>query len=256
MKIGFCGSIDMAADIKEWGYDFVELALAPLAQLDEDEFTKALAKLADSKLPCLACNIFLPGSVRVTGPLADTEISAAYLDKALARAARLGARVIVFGSGGARSIPAGFSPAQARRQLRDFARLAAKKAAAHDLTIVMEPLNSMESNIINTVSEALLLALAVDEPNFKVLVDSYHMDLEKENLTALQMAGPDLYHVHISALLGRAIPVLSDKNNLAPFLTALKNIGYQGGISVEARDKGNLAAEAKEALQVIRSLLE
>ncbi len=255
MKIGFCGSIDQAAAIKSWGYDYVELALAPLAQLTEDEFGQARDRLEASDLPCLACNIFLPGNIKVTGPLADPTKSAAYLDTALARAAQLGAEVIVFGSGGARNIPAGFAPAKARQQLRDFARLAAQKAARHSLTIVMEPLNSTESNIINRVSEALLLALAVDEANFKVLVDSYHMELEKENLQVLQLAGPDLCHVHISSLLGRAIPVAADKNNLAPFLTALKNIGYQGNLSIEARARDDQSAEAKEAVQLIRSLL-
>ncbi|NLM78643.1 MAG: sugar phosphate isomerase/epimerase [Ruminococcaceae bacterium] len=255
MKLGFCGSVDIAADVKAWGYDYIELALSPLAQMSEEEFAAVRQKLQASGLPCLACNIFLPRSVPVVGPAVDREACIRYAETAVARAAAIGAKVIVFGSSGSRNVPAGFPYSRALAQLRDFAGIAAGIAARHEITIVMEPLNATESNIMNRVSEALVMMLAVDHPNFKVLADTYHMDIEHESLNALQMAGPDLRHIHVSTFLGRKIPLASDKVQLAALMQMLKAIGYQGNVSIEAGFREDQAAEAKEALAVLRELL-
>ena len=131
MKLGFCGSVDQAALVRDWGYDYIELALAPLAVLSDEDFTAALKILRQSDLPCLACNIFLPRSVRVTGDAADPAVNERYLRTALGRAARLGAEVVVFGSSGSRNIPGGFPAARALEQLRAFAAIAAGVAAEH-----------------------------------------------------------------------------------------------------------------------------
>ena len=255
MKFGFCGSVDLAAHVRDWGYDYIELALAPLAQMTEEEFQAARQTLADSGLPCLACNIFLPRSVPVVGPSVDRTACVRYAEIAVSRAAALGAKVIVFGSSGSRNVPGGFPYSRALAQIRDFARIAADFASQHDITIVMEPLNGTESNIMNRVSEALVMVLAVDHPNFKVLADTYHLDIERESLTALQMAGSELQHVHVSTFLGRKIPLASDKEQLAALFAMLKAIGYPGNVSVEAGFRDNQADEAKEALSLMRSLL-
>jgi sugar phosphate isomerase/epimerase len=255
MKLGFCGNVDLASSIKDWGYDYVELALASLAQLTDDEFAAAQHKLETSGLPCLACNVFLPRSVPVVGPSVDRAACSAYARTAMTRAAAVGAQVVVFGSSGSRNIPGGFSGSRALEQIRDFALLAAEEAAKNNITVVMEPLNGTESNIINRVSEALIMALAVNHPNFKVLGDTYHMDIERESLSAFQLAGPELRHVHVSTFLGRKIPLETDRQQLAMLINILKSIDYQGNISIEAGHRSDQAAEAREALEVLRSLL-
>lgn len=255
MKLGFCGNVDLASDIKSWGYDYVELALAALAQLTEDEFTAAQKKLEKSGLPCLACNVFLPRSVPVVGPAVDRNACVAYAKTAMMRAAAMGAQVVVFGSSGSRNIPGGFSGHRALEQIRDFALIAAEAAAPHDITVVMEPLNGTESNVINRVSEAMIMALAVNHPHFKVLGDTYHMDIERESLAAFQLAGPELRHVHVSTFLGRKIPLETDRQQLAMLMNMLKSIDYQGNVSIEAGHRADQAAEAREALGVLRSLL-
>jgi len=255
MKLGFCGGVDLASSIRSWGYDYVELALAPLAQQTDEEFAASLQTLRESGLPCLACNVFLPRSVPIVGPAVKREDCLAYAKKAVGRAAQLSAKVIVLGSAGSRNIPAGFPGSKALEQLRDFARIAAEEAAAYGITIVIEPLNMIESNIINRVSEGLLLALAVDHPNCKVLADTYHMQIEREGLEALAQAGSELRHVHVSTFLGRKIPLAADKEALKALFSQLQAIGYGGNVSIEAGFRNDQAAEATEALQVMRGLL-
>jgi sugar phosphate isomerase/epimerase len=254
MKLGFCGGVDKAAEIKAWGYDYVELALAPLAALSDAAFAAARQTLCDSGLPCLACNVFLPGSVRVTGLAVDQAANRRYVEIALARAASLGAGVVVFGSSGARNLPTGLSGSQGLTQIIDFARMAAAIAEPLGITLVIEPLNATESNIINRVSEGLILVQAVNHPCFKVLADTYHMRIEHEDLTVLASAGSDLRHVHVSNLLGRKIPLVSDRIEHALLIQLLRSIKYTGHLSIEAGFRADQAAEACEALCLFREL--
>ncbi len=255
MKIGFCAGVEKAAEIKEWGFDFIELALAPLAQLNDEEFAHTLAVLRQSGLPCLACNVLLPGSIPVVGPRVDPDACRDYLTLALRRAASLGAGKVVFGSGGSRSVPGGFPASRALTQLIDFAGLAAGIAAQHQITIVLEPLNSIECNIVNRVSEALILAQAVNHPHFKVLADFYHMQVEQESLQSLVMAGADLRHVHIANCWGRKIPLAADAPQMAGLVSLLLEIGYTGDLSLEAGFRADQAAEARESLAIFHRLL-
>lgn len=255
MKIGFCAGVDQAAEVKAWGYDYIELPLAPLCQLSENDFTEARRKLEESGLPCLAVNVFLPKTLPVVGPNVDDKACAQYARTAIERASLLGARVIVFGSGNSRNIPAGFSGYRALEQIKTFAALSAKTAAKKSIRIVLEPLNTTESNVINRVSEALLMALAVDEPNFAALADTYHMLIENENFSVMEKAGPMLQHVHVSTLLGRKIPLQHDGLLLENLFSTLKKIDYSGNVSIEAGFRSDQAAEAKEASRLMRSFL-
>jgi D-psicose/D-tagatose/L-ribulose 3-epimerase len=255
VKLGFCGSIEQAALFREWGYDYVELALAPLAVLPDADFAAALTRLRQSGLPCLACNIFLPRSVRVTGNAVDPSANQRYLRIALGRAAELGAEIVVFGSSSSRNIPGGFPAAQALEQFQAFAGMAAGIAAENGIILTLEPLNATESNIINRVSEGLLIVSTVSHPHFKVMADYYHMLIEREDLTVLQMAGDNLQHVHTSNLLGHKIPLWDDQLQQGLLVRTLQAIGYRGNLSIEAGFRDDLAAEAQIARQMFRSLL-
>jgi D-psicose/D-tagatose/L-ribulose 3-epimerase len=255
MKIGFCASVDRSTEVKAWGYDYIELPLAPLCQLSENEFSQARQKLEKSGLPCLAVNVFLPKSLPVVGPNVDDKACAQYARKAIERASLLGAEVIVFGSGNSRNIPAGFPGYRALEQVKTFAALCAKTAAKKSIRLALEPLNATESNVINRVSEALILALAVDEPNFAVLADTYHMLIEKEDFSVIETAGSMLQHVHVSTLLGRKIPLQQDGLLLESLFSALRRAGYSGHVSIEAGFRSDQASEAKEASRLMRSFI-
>ena len=81
------------------------------------------------------------------------------------------------------------------------------------------------------------------------------MLIEREDLTALQMAGDNLRHVHTSTLLGRKIPLWDDQLQQGLLVRTLQTIGYGGNLSIEAGFRENLAAEAQIARQMFRALL-
>jgi D-psicose/D-tagatose/L-ribulose 3-epimerase len=253
MRIGACLNmnardpagvgLDDIGIFAELGYDYIEVPLAQAMTLDDRAFEELPARLARAGIDCEACNNFLPARVRVTGPAVDRAAVMAYAEKALARAARLGAKIVVFGSTGAKNVPPGFSRAEARRQLVPFLKDVAPLAAAHGLLIVVEPVNRTESNLIITEAEGLDLAMEANHPAVKLLVDYNHMAISSDNLDCLEGRGEWLRHAHIARTLGRAFPVHPEEEDYAGFFRRLKMLGYDGSISLEAKS-AELRADA------------
>ena len=134
---------------------------------ESDDFTPILAAYASATLPVRAFNVFLPGDLKITGPAVDWPAVQTYVDEALRRVHLIGAKTVVFGSGGARNVPEGFSFEEANEQLVRFLYIVASVAEVLGITVVIEPLNRLESNVINSVPAGVELAEAVDSPRFR-----------------------------------------------------------------------------------------
>ena len=160
--------------------------------------------------------------------------------------------MIVFGSSGAKNVPEGFPYDQAWQQIVQAMQIAAPIAAQHGITIVIEPLNKKEANIVLNGAEGLRLAREIDRPSVQLLIDFYHMALEGESPDILLAAGDAIRHTHISTAPARTYPITAEPGYL-PFFANLKAIGYGGRISVEARTD-NFQADAAAALAVLRQL--
>lgn len=250
IKIGICTSVDNIDIVEKCGYDYIELGLASIAAMSEEEFAAALKKVQNAKIPAEACNGMLPASVPVTGPNVNAQQIHEYLEKAFTRAEKLGVKVVVFGSAGARNVPEGFDFGQAWRQISNYLRLAQPHAVEHGITIAIEPLRRGESNIINLVSEAVALSALLQLSNVKALGDTYHMAMCSEPLSALTNAGELLAHVHTANALGRILPKEGDGENYMGIFQALKAGGYDGRISCEAGCK-DFATDAQAAFDVL-----
>lgn len=264
MKIGFCtgvvGKDNQTPDvsrleaIKRIGYDYAELGVAQVMALSEESFNTVLGALKAIDLPCLCLNGFLPGTIRLTGPEADLDAAQAYAEKAFARVQALGAGVIVFGSGGARNLPGDFPLADGLNQVAAFLAAIADSAQAHHIAIAIEPLNRMESNILNRVSEAVALARRVNHPAIGVLADTYHMNLSYEPMDNIVDAAPWLRHVHVARTLGRRLPAARDGEDYGKVFEALARAGYDRTLSMEAAAQADFEREAADALRLMRSL--
>jgi sugar phosphate isomerase/epimerase len=175
----------------------------------------------------------------------------AYVRKAFARLSRIGTEIVVFGSGGARRVPDGFSKDEAFRQLTDFGRRIAPEAQARGITVAIEPLRHEESNIINSAAEGLALVEAVGHPNFQLMIDFYHLASEKEDPSIVVRAGSHLRHLHTANPTGRVFPRQWEEFDYAPFFATLRNAGYQKRISVEANTT-DIATDGPQAIALLR----
>ena len=143
MQFGFCGEFSWTTPARAAGYDFAEWTVSNLLgpRQSDAEFAPNLAAIRAAALPYPAANGFIPADLKITGPHVDRGALEAYATRAFARAQTAGVDVIVFGSGGARAIPEGYSRDAAWEQLVAFTKMIAPVAAAHAVTVVVEPLN-------------------------------------------------------------------------------------------------------------------
>jgi D-psicose/D-tagatose/L-ribulose 3-epimerase len=174
-----------------------------------------------------------------------------YVRLALDRVSRLGVRLVVFGSGGARQVPDGFSREEAFQQLVDFGKRIAPEARSRNITIAIEPLRKQESNIVNNTTEALAWVNAVNDPNIQLMIDFYHFSVEKEDPSDIFKVKDHLRHLHMANPNGRVMPLKWDEYNYAPFFAALRQLHYDRLISVEASNK-DLVAEGKQSVALLR----
>jgi sugar phosphate isomerase/epimerase len=250
VAFGVCTSMADSKNLKDIGFTFVEGSvgrdLKPTKP--ESEFASGLKEFDTCRLPMISCTSFLPGTLKVTGPDAKPDTVLRYAEVAFRHAASAGIRYIVFGSGGARMIPAGFDRGVARNQFISLLKQMGPLARKYGIVIAIENLQKSETNFINTVAEAASIAREVNDPNIRILADIFHMMRENEGPEALIGAGNYLVHCHIAELKDRTAPGMAC-DDFRPYFRALRAIGYRGGISIEGSWKPE---NLPKALQVMR----
>jgi D-psicose/D-tagatose/L-ribulose 3-epimerase len=260
MKFGCCLNMVSSApdgigiehlhELSEAGYDYVELPLAEMMRLDDSEFNVIKETLENEKIICDVCNNLFPKTMRLTGPLPDSNGKIAeYVEKSLGRVAQLKGQKVVFGSGGAKNVPEGFAIERGYEQIVSLLKSIAKTAKSNNITVVIEPLRKAECNLINTFDEGCRLAEAVDEKNIRVLVDYYHFCEEEEPITNLLRDGKKyLRHIHFAKPEGRRYPFCGDRHDYSRFINAVKELGYNDTLSCEAYSEDYIE-DAEKALK-------
>ena len=253
MKIGVCGGFDRIAITAACGYDYIETNFKDLAKSSEEDFQKFLTALKDNNLACEAANCFLPGELKVTGENIDYQSLKEYLAVGYKRAAEAGIKVVVFGSGGARHIPDGYSYKAAINDIIKFMKeYAAPMAAEYGIELVFEPLRKKETNIINTIKEGAMLASAINLPNVGTLGDLFHMYVEGDTYDDVRELKGIFRHAHMSypeSIDKRVYMKESDDFDYKGFFEALKYVGCER-VSIEA-GTDDFETDAREAIKVM-----
>jgi sugar phosphate isomerase/epimerase len=255
VRVGYCTGLKNLEAAKAAGFDYVELSATEIASLSDAEFDAAAARLKGLGIATPAANLLLPAALKITGPQTDPERQMQHLRTAFTRLAKLGTEVVVFGSGGARRVPDGFSKAEAFKQLVDFGRRGAREARANGITLTIEPLRKQETNIINTAAEGLDLVSAIDDPNFQLMIDFYHLASEQEDPAIVLLAKDHIRHLHMANPQGRVFPQKWEEFDYAPFFANLRAIGYDKRISVEGSTT-DLAAQGPPAVALLHRAFE
>jgi D-psicose/D-tagatose/L-ribulose 3-epimerase len=251
VRVGYCGRLQDIDTVKAAGFDYLEVRVSEVAALSDADFAATVAKFKQVGLPVLSANLFIPADIKVTGPNIDKERQMEYVRRALDRVSLLGVRLVVFGSGGARQVPDGFSHQEAFQQLVDFGKRLAPEVRSRNITIAIEPLRQKESNIINTSVEGLQWVKAVNDPNIQLMIDFYHFSVEKEEASDILLVKDHLRHLHMANPNGRVMPLKWDEYKYAPFFAVLRHIHYDRLISVEASTK-DLAVEGPQSVALLR----
>lgn len=236
--------------VEDAGCDFLEFGVSVVAPEEpEPAFERLQAVLRGTHLVPECFSSFIPPDIALVGDARDRKRIEAYVAVSARRVAALGGKIIVFGSGKARSIPPGVSRQMAEAHLLEFLNLAADQARANDIRIAIEPMNRSESNVVNSLAEAVALAERVSRAEIGALVDFYHLDCEKEPMDHIRQAGKRLIHVHV-ADTGRLYPG-SGSYDYPGFWSALRGAGYDGRITIECNWR-DFSKEVAPAMRFLR----
>ena len=101
------------------------------------------------------------------------------------------------------------------------------------VTYCVEAVNRFETCLINTAKEALMYVEEIDSPNIGVLLDTYHMNIEEDNIgDAIRLVGADRLKSFHTGDNNRRAPGRGHINWDEVF-GALADIGYEGRIVSE-----------------------
>ncbi|MCL2445670.1 MAG: sugar phosphate isomerase/epimerase [Oscillospiraceae bacterium] len=258
MKIGICCGANRAELAKAAGCDYIEMHFTNIARLDDEAFDETLTELARVGMPCEAMNCILPADFALASPELDMVALSEFLEQGFARAKRLGAQVVVFGAGRARRLPEGITKETGWEILAPICRLAGDIAQKHGVVIAIEPLQTRECNVVNTLRDGLALMHLTGHAHVRLLADVFHMTQNGEDMQDIILAGENLRHCHIASPQGRLYPMPSDDYDYTPFFAALREIAYTGRLTIEADGppSGDDAADLPVAVAMLRSFFE
>ncbi len=133
----------------------------------------------------------------------------------------------------------------------------AKMAEDNGVVLGMEVLNRYEGYMMNTCAEGLDFIRRVDSPSCKVMLDTFHMNIEEDNMAAaIRLAGKDLCHLHLGEQ-NRQVP---GKGSMPwqEIGQALRDINYQGAAVMEpfVMTGGTIGSEIKVWRDIIPDVSE
>jgi sugar phosphate isomerase/epimerase len=238
------------------GLDYVESTISDtVCPLEGEEvFESRLEAVKGSPAPVEGLYILFPGDMKTTGPDVDNERLDRYMATVLARAGRLGAKIIGFGAGRSRQCPEGFDRLAAVDQIVGHLQRWGPPAANVGIVIALEPLHRPETNLVTNLTEGGDVVRRVNLPGVRLLADIYHMAKEGETPESLRQVADVIGHVHCAETNGRGAPGATGED-LRPYFRVLKEIGYSRRISIEAGWK-DFAAQLPGAIEELRRQVE
>jgi D-psicose/D-tagatose/L-ribulose 3-epimerase len=231
-KADFHPFVDRVADL---GFDILEVNAGAIASMTSAERQSLEAHATDRNIILSHC-IGLPHEYDIAS--ADKAVrknGISFLKQIAAAIGEMGGGSlsgIIYGSWPA-TMPAGGTDKRPYVE-RSVASMKEAIKAAEDNNVIfsVEVVNRFEQFILNTCDEAIAYVEAVGSPSAKILLDTFHMNIEEDFVgEAIQKAGDKLGHFHIG-----------ENNRMPPGYghipwtevgAALRRIGYQGYVVME-----------------------
>lgn len=219
--------VDAIQRAAEAGFDAVECHW-PYDTAPED----VREVLEKTGLPMLGINTVKgkPGEFGLLALSGREAEARAAIDQAIAYAASIGAHGIHAMSGIA-------SGEAARQTFVQNLTYATEKAAPHGITILIEPINSVDvpGYFMHRTADAAEIIAKIGAPNLKMMFDFYHLQIMEGDLTRLvQRLLPIIGHIQFASVPTRGAP---DQGELdfSYIFKMLDDLGYDRPLGAEYR---------------------
>jgi sugar phosphate isomerase/epimerase len=253
---------EVCAVAKRLGYDGIEIAPFTLARSAEDVTSRQRKQvrqtIKDHGLETVGLHWLLvgPSGLHITTPDdAVWQKTRDYFSTLLDLCSDLGGKVMVLGSPKQRSIHPGQTTEGAWKRAVELLSSALDKAGKLGVTVCLEPLSPAETDFINTVSEGMKMVRQINHPNLKIHLDVKAMCSEPTPVSDIirSVRPEDIGHFHVNDpnLYG---PGMGDVN-YGPIAEAIKDIGYNGWLSVEVfKYDPDPETIARKSIEYLKSL--
>jgi len=125
-------------------------------------------------------------------------------------------------------------------------------ANKYNVTLVFEPINRYESNLINSLDQGVDLLKETGGNCIKLLADLFHMNIEEVSIEqSIIQAAPYIGHIHF-ADSNRLFPGLGH-TDFSKIFNALRQIHFEGFLSVEAMESIDAKTDLQHAMKVFHA---
>jgi D-psicose/D-tagatose/L-ribulose 3-epimerase len=245
-------SFDLVHKIREMGFDIIEVPVEKKDLIDW-KLLKEMAKEADLK-------------VTISGAFgADRDISSEdpvireqgkqYIIDCIRIAEKMGSPIFggpVYSAVGKTRFISEEQKKQERAWCVENLQQIATIASDHGVIVGVEPLNRFESDMVNTVDQALSLVKEVNHPNIKIVLDTFHGNIEEKSIPdSIRKIGKEML-CHIQGNESDRGTPGTGNLDWEGIKTALDEIGYDGAIVIETF--GAVSEEIAKATCIWRPL--
>lgn len=268
MKFGICNELfenwpwDRICDFaREIGYHGIEVAPFTLAERAEEvsaQRRKELRSAAEGRgLQIIGLHWLLvkPPGLYITHPdPAVRKRTSDYFVQLVHLCADLGGAVMVLGSPKQRSRMPGVKLAQCFDYAVEVFRPCLDHAAKRGVTLAIEPLTSKETDFLTCAADGVELVERLNHPAFRLHLDVKAMSAEYKPIPQIiRESAKHLAHFHVNDpnLLGPGMGEVKYE----PIIEALREVGYDGWLSVEAFDfKPGAEKIARQSIEYLREV--
>ena len=217
--------------IKATGFDGVEI---PIFSGDEAHYQKLRKKLDELQLKTSTITVATPEASAISRDSAIRKAAVERLKTIVRHSAILGADILCGPFHQALGVFSGAGPTEEEfKRAIDIHRAVADEAQRQGVRLAVEFLNRFECYFLTTMGATAAYVHRVDHPNFKAMFDTFHANIEEENLPkAFSENAPQITHIHVSNN-DRGVPGRGHIDFLALF-RAMKSSGYDGWLTIEA----------------------
>ena len=226
----------------ECGYTGLEVAPFTLAKLAADitaaERTAIRNTITSAGLEPIGLHWLLAKTEGFHATTRDAEMrkrTSGYLGDLARLSADLGGRVLVFGSPQQRSLQEGVTLAEAHDHFVEVLTEALPVLEETGCVVAIEPLSTQETDVITTAAEACTLIDRIGSPHVRLHLDVKAMSSEAKPIADVIRANAEHlehFHANDANLQGPGFGAIE----FAPIFQALRDIAYDGWVSVEVFD--------------------
>jgi D-psicose/D-tagatose/L-ribulose 3-epimerase len=219
---------------KKCGFDILEVNAPKVARMSDAERDVLKGAIADAGLG-LTYSIGMTADMDLVSEDTATRRKGIAFLQQVARAMKHMGDTVLAGINYS-SWPRKLLPDEDKQILTDRAiegvREAIKAAEDNDVIFCVEVVNRFEQFIMNTAAEGIAFAERVGSPNCKILLDTFHMNIEEDSLSgSIEEAGNWLGHFHLGETNRR--PPGRGRIPWPEIFGALRQINYQGAVVME-----------------------